>query len=104
MVYVIGAPLHRLKIAIAVPSGTREVERLAVIESITPARSMYSSRTGSSPPLWGAALAIEESRGRMVVDIGAGVTDVAIISLGNTVYSRATRGAGTKRSSELLHG
>jgi rod shape-determining protein MreB and related proteins len=91
----ISGPLHRLKAAIAVPSGITEVERLVVIESI--------QNAGAADVLLvdqvlaaarGAGLGIEESRGRMVVNIGAGVTDVAVISLGNTVYARATRIAG----------
>lgn len=91
----ISGSLQRLKIAVAVPSGMTEVERLAVIESI--------HNAGAADVLLvdqvlaaarGAGLAIEEPRGRMVVDVGAGLTDVAVISLGNAVYSRATSVAG----------
>ncbi len=91
----VSGTLHRLKAAISVRSGMTEVERLAVVESIQNAGAadillvdqvMAAAR--------GAGLAVEESRGRMVVNIGAGVTDVAIISLGNAVYSRATTVAG----------
>jgi rod shape-determining protein MreB and related proteins len=85
----------RLKVAIAVPSGMTELERLAVIESIQGAGAadvlMVDQVLAAAR---GARLPIEESRGRMVVNIGAGVTDVAIISLGNTVYARAARVAG----------
>ena len=91
----IGAPLHRLKAAIAVPSGMTEVERLVVIESIQNAGAVHVLLVDQVlAAARGAGLAIEESRGRMVVNIGAGVTDVAVISLGNTVYARATRFAG----------
>ncbi len=99
----ISGPLHRLKVAIAVPSGMTEVERLAVIESL--------QNAGAADVLLvdqvlaaarGAGLAIEESRGRMVVNIGAGVTDVAIISLGNTVYARATRVAGDDMDAAIV--
>jgi rod shape-determining protein MreB and related proteins len=91
----IGGPLHRLNAAIAVPSGMTAVDRLAIIECIQnagavdvlPVNQVFAAARG-------AGLAIEESRGRMVVNIGAGVTDVAIISLGSCVYARATRVAG----------
>ena len=91
----ISGPLRRLKVAIAVPSGMTEVERLAVIESIQNAGAedvLLVNQVLAAAR--GAGLAIEESRGRMVVNIGAGVTEVAVISLGNTVYARATRVAG----------
>jgi rod shape-determining protein MreB len=87
--------LHRLKVAIAVPSGMTEVERLAVIESIFNAGAadvLVTDQVLSAAR--GAGLAIEASRGHMVVDIGAGVTDVAIVSLGGAVYARATSVAG----------
>jgi rod shape-determining protein MreB len=93
---------RRLKVAIAVPSGMTEVERLAVIESIQNAgagdvllvdQALAAAR--------GAGLPIEESRGRMVVNIGAGVTDVAIISLANIVYTRASRVAGDEMDASI---
>jgi rod shape-determining protein MreB len=91
----ISGSLQRLKIAVAVPSGMTEVERLAVIESIHNAGAadvLVVDQVLAAAR--GAGLAIEEPRGRMVVDIGAGVTDVAVISLGNTVCARATSVAG----------
>jgi rod shape-determining protein MreB len=91
----ISGPLRRLKVAIAVPSGMTEVERLAVIESVENAGAANVLLVDQVlAAALGAGLAIEESRGRMVVNIGAGVTDVAVISLGNCVYSHATRIAG----------
>ena len=79
----ITGPLHRLKVAIAVPSGMTEAERLAVIESIQNAGAVDVLLVDQVlAAARGAGLAIEESRGRMVVNIGAGVTDVAVISLG----------------------
>ncbi len=91
----ISGPLRRLKVAIAVPSGMTQVEHLAITESI--------HKAGAADVLLvdqvlaaarGAGLAIEESRGHMVVNIGAGVTDVAVISLGNSVCARTARVAG----------
>jgi rod shape-determining protein MreB len=91
----ISGRLHRFKAAIAVPSGINEVERLAVIESIRNAGAADVLLVDQAlAAARGAGLEIEESRGRMVVNIGAGVTDVALISLGNTAYSQGTRVAG----------
>ena len=91
----ITGPLHRLKVAIAVPSGMTEGERLAVIESIQNAGAVDILLVNQAlAAARGAGVRMEESRGRLVVDIGAGLTGVAVISLGNCVYARSTRVAG----------
>jgi rod shape-determining protein MreB and related proteins len=98
----IAGPLHRLKVAIAVPSGMTEVERRAIVESLRNAGGVDVLLVEQVlAAARGAGLAIEESRGRMVVNIGAGVTDVAIISLANTVYARATRVAGDEMDAAI---
>jgi rod shape-determining protein MreB len=87
--------LQRLRVAIAVPSGLTEVERLAVLESIHNAGAADVLLVNQVlAAARGAGLAVEEPRGQMVVNVGAGVTDVAIISLGNPVYARAMSIAG----------
>jgi rod shape-determining protein MreB len=87
--------LQRLRVAIAVPSGLTEVERLAVLESIHNAGAADVLLVNQVlAAARGAGLAVEEPRGQMVVNVGAGVTDVAIISLGNPVYARAMSTAG----------
>jgi rod shape-determining protein MreB len=91
----ISGRLQRFHVAIAVPSGMTEVERLAVIESIQKAGAIEVLLVDQAvAAARGAGLAIEEARGRMVVNIGAGVTDVALISLGKTTYAQAVRVAG----------
>lgn len=98
----ISGPWHRLKVAIAIPSGMTEVERLAVVESLRNAGAAEVLLVDQVlAAASGAGLPIEESRGRMVVNIGAGVTDVAIMSLGNTVYSRAARVAGDEMDAAI---
>lgn len=96
-------PLHRLKVAIAVPSGITEVERLAMIDSLR--------KAGAADVLLveqvlaaarGAGLAIEESCGRMLVNIGAGVTDIAIVSLGSAIGARAIRVAGDEMDAAIV--
>lgn len=87
--------LHRLKVAVAVPGGTTEVERLAIVESLRTAGAtdvLLVEQVLAAAR--GAGLAIEEPCGRMVVNIGAGVTGIAIISLANIVHARAIRVAG----------
>lgn len=99
----ITGPLHHLKVAIAIPTGMTEMERLAVVESIQNAGAvnvLFVDQVLAAAR--GAGLATEESRGRMVVDIGAGVTDVAVISLGNTVYARAIRVAGDDMDAAIV--
>ena len=87
--------LHRFKVAMAIPGGTTDVERRAVVESLR-----NSGATGvllveqALAAARGAGLPIEESRGRMVVNIGAGVTEIALVSLGNAVHARTIRVAG----------
>ena len=98
----ITGPLHRLKVAIAVPSGMTEVERLAIIESLRNAGAVDVLLVDQVlAAARGAGLTIEESRGRMVVNIGAGVTDVAILSLADTVYARATRVGGDEMDAAI---
>jgi rod shape-determining protein MreB len=93
---------HRLKAVIAVPSGMTEVERLAVIESIRNAGAAEVLLVDQVlAAAIGAGLPIEESRGRMVVNIGAGVTDAALISLANIVDARAVRVAGDEMDAAI---
>ncbi len=99
----ISATLHRLEVVIAVPSGVTEVERLAVIESIQNAGAddvLLVDQVLAAAR--GAGLPIEESRGRMVVNVGAGVTGVAIISLGNAIYARAAPVAGDEMDAAIV--
>lgn len=82
-------------VVVGIPSGVTEVERLAVIQA--------SERAGASrayvieEPMAaaiGAGLPIEEPVGSMIVDIGGGTTEVAVISLAGIVHSRSIRIAG----------
>ncbi|MCC6588920.1 MAG: rod shape-determining protein [Bryobacterales bacterium] len=86
---------ERMKVALAVPSGVTEVERMALLDSLKNAGAADVIEVHQVlAAARGAGLPIEESRGRMVVDIGAGVTEAAIVSLGDTVYVHSTRVAG----------
>jgi len=90
-----GNQLRKPKISICVPSGVTEVERRAV-EEVT-----YKAGAGKvfimNEPIaaaLGAGIVIDEPYGRMIVDIGGGTTDVAVISLGNIVLSTSVKIAG----------
>jgi rod shape-determining protein MreB and related proteins len=79
------------------------VERLVVIESVHNAGAVDVLLVDQVlAAARGAGLGIEESRGCMVVNIGAGVTGVAVISLGNTVYARATRIGGDDMDAAIV--
>lgn len=98
----VAGPLHRLQVAIAVPSGMTEVDRLAIIESLRKAGAAEVMLVDQAlAAARGAGLPIEDSCGRMVVNIGAGVTEVALISLGNVVCARATRVAGDEMDAAI---
>ncbi|MBL8291864.1 MAG: rod shape-determining protein [Bryobacterales bacterium] len=88
-------PWQRIKAAIAVPGGLTEVERLAIVESIRNARATEVLLVDQVlAAARGAGLPIEESRGRMIVNIGAGVTDAAVLSLGDVICARTSKVAG----------
>jgi len=78
------------RIAVCVPYGTTEVERRAVRECCEAAGARHVHLV--EQPLAvaiGVGLPIEEARGHMVIDMGAGTTDIAVLSLGGIVYSRS---------------
>src|SRR5215471_11841530 len=96
-------PVHR-RIVIGVPAGITEVEKRAVIDSTYRARA--SEVFLVQQPMMaaiGAGLAISEPRGNMIVDIGGGTTDVAVISLSGIVYSRLVRVAGSHMDEAIVN-
>lgn len=85
----------RPKICVCVPSGVTEVERRAVEDAVyrTGAKSVYVMEEPLAAAI-GAAVDIFEAKGNMVVDIGGGTTDLAVISLGGAVVSQSIKCAG----------
>src|SRR3989338_5984114 len=95
--------LFRPRIMICVPYGITEVERRAVREAAEAAgaREVYLIEEPMAAAI-GAGLPITEPSGNMVVDIGGGTTEVAVISLGGIVVSKSIRMAGDKIDQSIL--
>ncbi|WP_281744572.1 rod shape-determining protein [Thermanaerovibrio acidaminovorans] len=89
--------LVRHRVMICVPSGATDVERRAVLEAAIEvgAKEAYLIEEPMAAAI-GAGLDIAEPRGNMVVDIGGGTTDIAVISLGGIVVSESLRVGGDK--------
>src|SRR4029453_6370983 len=83
------------RVIIGIPTGITQVERRAVEDSAYRAKAseVYLVEEAAAAAS-GAGAPIPEPRGNIVVDIGGGTTDIAVISMGGIVYSRAVRVAG----------
>ncbi len=95
--------LIRPRIIIAVPSGITQVEKRAVTESAQSAgaREVFLIEEPMAAAI-GAGLPITEPTCNMVVDIGGGTTEVAVISLAGIVYSRSIRVGGDKMDDAII--
>ncbi len=89
--------LFRPEVLISVPAGVTSTERRAVVEAATKAgaREAYDVKEPILAAI-GAGIPIHEARGHMIVDIGGGTTDVAVISLGGIVASTSVKCAGNR--------
>ncbi len=90
-------------VIICVPSGSTAVERRAIQESAESAgaRSVFLIEEPMAAAI-GAGLPVTEPTGSMVVDIGGGTTEVAVLSLGGIVYSRSVRVGGDKMDEAII--
>ena len=96
--------LVRPRIMICVPTGITQVEKRAVKESAQSAgaREVFLIEEPMAAAI-GANLPIQEPTSNMVVDIGGGTTEVAVISLAGIVYSKSVRVGGDKMDEAILH-
>ena len=100
--YYIGKALGKLNIfkpevMVSVPAGVSSTERRAVVEATMKAgaKNAYVVKEPILAAI-GAGIPIQEARGHMIVDIGGGTTDVAVISLGGIVASTSVKCAGNR--------
>ncbi len=98
--YSIGKP----RVVVGVPSGITEVEERAVEESVMQAgaKEVYLIEEPMAAAI-GAALDVGEPSGNIIVDIGGGTTEVAVISLGGIVVSHSLRVAGDELDEDIVN-
>lgn len=107
-VHEMGGPLPRLlarpKVVIGIPSAVTEVERRAVWEAALSAgaREAYLIEEPMAGAI-GENISIFQSKGAMVIDIGGGTTEIAVISLGGIVVGRSLKRAGDDMDQAILH-
>lgn len=91
------------RVVVGVPYGVTEVERRAVEEAAlnAGAREVFLIEEPLAAAI-GARLPVQESTGSMIVDIGGGTTEVAVISLGGIVASRSLRVAGDEMNEDIV--
>ncbi len=91
------------QVVICVPSGSTAVERRAIQESAESAgaRRVFLIEEPMAAAI-GAGLPVTEPTGSMVVDVGGGTTEVAVLSLGGIVYSRSVRVGGDKMDEAII--
>jgi rod shape-determining protein MreB len=95
--------LPRPRVIVGIPSGVTEVERRAVQEATknAGAREAFLIDEPMAAAI-GARLPVQEAAGNMVVDIGGGTTEIAVISLGGVVVSKSLRVAGDELNDDII--
>ncbi len=96
-------PLPRPRVVVGIPSGVTEVEKRAVHDACRSAgaREAYLIEEPMAAAI-GAGLPVAESVGSMIIDVGGGTTEVAVISLGGIVTNRSIRIAGDEMDEEII--
>ena len=90
-------------VVVGIPSGVTEVEKRAVIDVAqnAGAREVYLLNEPMAAAI-GARLPVEEAAGNMIVDIGGGTAEIAVISLGGIVASRSLKTAGDRMNDDVI--
>jgi rod shape-determining protein MreB len=96
--------LPRPRVVVGIPSGVTEVEKRAVLEATMSAgaREAYTIEEPMAAAI-GAGLPVTEPMGSMIVDIGGGTTEVAVLSLDGIVVSRSLRVAGDELNDDVIN-
>lgn len=96
--------IPRPRVVISIPSGVTEVEKRAVEDAAynVGAREVYLIEEPMAAAI-GARLSIHDPAANVIIDIGGGTTEVAVISLGGIVSSRSLRIAGDKLNEDIIH-
>lgn len=96
--------LPRPRVIMGIPSSVTEVERQAVIDAskTAGARDVYIVEEAMAAAI-GAGLGIEEASGNMIVDIGGGTTDIAVMSLGDMVVDNTIKIAGDEMNEDIVN-
>lgn len=96
--------VRRPKLMVSVPSGITMVEKRAVIDAATSsgARQIYLMEEPMAAAI-GSGIDVHDVGGNMIVDIGGGTTEVAVISMGSTAYSESIRIAGDEMDEAIEH-
>ncbi|HLC95065.1 MAG TPA: rod shape-determining protein [Patescibacteria group bacterium] len=94
---------RRPRVLIGIPSGVTEVEKRAVMEAAlnAGARKVFLIDEPMAAAI-GARLPVTDATGNMIVDIGGGTTEIAVISLGGVVISRSLRVAGDEMNEDIV--
>lgn len=106
-VHEVGTPFYqfaRPRVAVGIPAGVTEVERRAVWEAALQAgaRECFIIEEPMAAAV-GAGISVFEPTGVMIVDIGGGTTEIAVISLGGIVVNRSIKIAGNEMDAAIIH-
>lgn len=95
--------LPRPRVVVGIPSGVTEVEKRAVEDATKSAgaREVYLIEEPMAAAI-GVRMPVQEAAGNMIIDIGGGTTEVAVISLGGIVVSRSLRIAGDRLNEDII--
>ena len=99
----VGASIFKPRVMVCVPSGITEVEERAVYDATIAAgaKKTYLIEEPIAAAI-GAGIDISKPQGHMVIDIGGGTTDIAVISLGSIVVSESVKAAGNKIDEAII--
>lgn len=102
--YIKGFKIPRPRIVVGVPSSVTEVERQAVIDAAKTAgaREVFIVEEAMAAAI-GVGLPVEDASGSMIVDIGGGTTDIAILSLGDIVIDNTIKIAGDEMNQDIIN-